>query len=159
MTAEEYYVNEDITVLCKTATSFPDGIQKAHKDLHSLLSSSDQRTFYGISHAESNGNIIYKAAAEQVNEGEAEKLDLETFTIRRGKYISEVLRDWRKDEMSVARTFNTLISDPRIDKKGYCLEIYFNENDMRCLVPLDQSYSKVTATSERTPDHTEKSIN
>ena len=147
MAADEYYIDKDITVLCKTAASFPAGIQKAHKDLHSLLSSSEQRMFYGISYPDRDGNIIYKAAAEQVNKGEAEKLNLEKFTIRRGKYISEVLKDWRKDETSVGKTFRKLLSDPRIDKKGYCLEIYFSENDMRCLVPLDQSYSKETATS------------
>jgi len=149
MTAEEYYVNEDITVLFKTATSFPDGIQKAHKDLHSLLSPSDRRTFYGISYPDRNGNIIYKAAAEQVREDEAKKLNMEAFTIRKGKYICEVLKEWRKDEMSVGRTFKKLLSDPRIDKKGYCLEIYVNEKDMRCLVPLDPSYSRKAGTPEQ----------
>jgi hypothetical protein len=120
----------------------------AHKKLHSLFPGSERRTFYGISYADKNGNIIYKAATDQLHEGEAEQLKLETFIIRKGNYISEVLKDWRKDEMSVGKTFRKLLSDPRIDKKGYCLEIYLNENDMRCLVPLDPSYSKKAATSE-----------
>jgi hypothetical protein len=30
-----------------------------------------------------------------------------------------------------------LLRDPHIDKQGYCLEIYPNEKDVRCLVPLE----------------------
>jgi len=148
MSAQEYFIDKDITVLCLTASSFPSGVQMVHKKLHSLFPTTERRTFYGISYSDKNGNIIYRAATDQLNEGEAAQLNLETFTIRKGKYISEVLKDWRKDEMSVGKTFKNLLSDPRIDKKGYCVEIYLNETDMRCLVPLDPSYSQ-KATSER----------
>lgn len=157
MPVEEFFINEDIKVLCITASSFPDGVQMAHKKLHSLFPGSESRTFYGISYPDKNGNINYKAAAEQLHEGEAEQLKLETFIIRKGNYISEVLKDWRKDEMSVGKTFKKLLADLRIDKKGYCLEIYLNENDMRCLVPLDPS-SKKTGTSDRTQEHTDRNI-
>ena len=146
MAAEEFIIKEDIKVLCITASSFPEGVQLAHKKLHSAFLPLERRTFYGISYPDKNGNIIYKAAADQLHEGEAEQLKLETFIIRKGNYISEVLNDWRKDEMSVGKTFRNLLSDPRIDKKGYCLEIYLNENDMRCLVPLDPSFSKKAGT-------------
>ena len=149
MPTEQYSIDKDITVLCITASSFPDGVQAAHKKLHSLFPASERRTFYGISYGDETGSIIYKAATEQLHEGEARQLNLETFTIRKGKYITEFLHDWRKDEASVGKTFKKLLSDPGIDKKGYCLEIYLNENDVRCLVPLDPSYSKKMGTSKR----------
>ena len=148
MPAEEFFIKDDIKVLCITASSFPDGILMAHKKLHSEFPPLERRTFYGISHPDKNGNIIYKAAADQLHDGEAEQLQLETYIIRKGNYISEVLNDWRKDEMSVGKTFRKLLSDPRIDKKGYSLEMCLNESDIRCLVPLDPSYSKKAATSE-----------
>jgi hypothetical protein len=148
MSTREYSIDKDRTVLCVTASSFPEGVQDAHKKLHSLFPATERRTFYGISYADKGGNIIYKAAADQLDEGEATQLNLETFTIRKGNYVSEVLKDWRRDEMSVGKTFRKLLSDQRIDKKGYCLEIYLNENDMRCLVPLDPSYVQKTPTSE-----------
>jgi hypothetical protein len=148
-TQEEYFIDKDIKVICTTASSFPEGVQMAHKKLHSLFPATQRRTFYGISHPDKSGNIIYKAAADELNEGEAAQFNLERFTIRKGNYISEVLRDWVKDEMSVGKTFRKLLSDQRIDKKGYCLEIYLNDNDMRCLVPLDPSYAKETPTPER----------
>jgi len=140
MPIEEYFIDKDIAVLCATASSFPQGVQAVHKKLHSLFPASEGRIFYGISYPDRNGNINYKAATDQLHEDEAAKFSLETFIIRKGKYISEVLKDWRKDEMSVGKTFKALLSYPRIDKTGYCLEIYMNENDMRCLVPLDPSY-------------------
>ena len=147
MPIEEYVINKNIKVLCVTASSFPADVQTAHKKLHSLVHSTLQRTFYGISFPDKNGNIIYKAATEERYDDETMSLNLETFVIRKGVYISEVLVDWRKDEPSVGRTFQKLLSDPRIDKNGYCLEIYLNDRDMRCLVPLDPSYSqKVAAT-------------
>jgi hypothetical protein len=149
MSTQDYFIDRDIKVLCITASSFPEGVQTAHRKLHSLFPATEHRAFYGISYPDKSGNIIYKAAADQLNEGEATQLNLETFTIRKGNYISEVLKDWRKDEMSVGKTFKKLLSDQRIDKKGYCLEIYLNENDMRCLVPLDPSYTQKTSASER----------
>jgi hypothetical protein len=149
MSAQEYFIDKDIKVLCVTASSFPDGVQMVHKKLHALFPGTKQRTFYGISYSDKNGNIIYKAATDELSEGEARQFNLEAFTIRKGKYISEVLKDWRKDEMSVGKTFRKLLSEPGIDKKGYCLEIYLGENDMRCLVPLDPSYSQKATISER----------
>lgn len=149
MSTRDYFIDKDINVLCITASSFPEGVQMAHKKLHSLFPARERRTFYGISYPDKSGNIIYKAAADQLSEGEATQFNLETFTIRKGNYASEVLKDWSKDEVSVGITFRKLLSDQRIDKKGYCLEIYLNENDMRCLVPLDPSYAQKTSTPQR----------
>jgi hypothetical protein len=138
--AEDYFINNDIKTICVSAKSFPHGVLAAHQQLHSLLDSSAPRTFYGISWGGKNGDIVYKAAAEELSEGEAEKLNLEKFVIRKGKYASELLKDWRKGEAEVGETFRQLLSDPRIDKNGYCVEVYLNEKDMLCLVTLDPGY-------------------
>src|SRR6266496_529232 len=139
-TTEKYFIDKDIKVACVKASSFPQGVGEAFQKLHSILPSSQKRILYGISHGGKNGNIIYRAAAEELHEGEAEELGLERFIIRKGGYISELLEDWRKDETQIGKTFQRLLSDPRIDKKqGYCLEIYLNEKDVRCMVILDPS--------------------
>ena len=91
MQAEAYFIDHDIKVLCLTASSFPDGVQAVHKKLHSLFPPAEGRTFYGISYPDRGGKIIYKAAADQLHEGDAAKFNLEAFTIREGKYICEVL--------------------------------------------------------------------
>ncbi|MGH2576108.1 MAG: transcriptional regulator [Ignavibacteria bacterium] len=132
-------INNDIKVFYVKAESFPNGIKAAHEKLHSLLPSAEGRRFFGISYQGSNGNIIYKAAAEELQKGESEKYGCETFIIKKGEYISETLNDWQKDKGQVDRTFKKLLADPRLDENGYCLEMYPNEKDMMCMVKLDSS--------------------
>lgn len=130
---EKYIINKNMKVFCVTAKSFPDGILSAHQQLYAMLPATEGRNFFVISYPDKNGLIIYKAAVEESYPG-AQKLGCETFTIKKGEYLSEPLTDWRKDETIVARTFKQLISDPRIDKNGFCLEVYLNGNDMKCMV-------------------------
>jgi hypothetical protein len=140
MATEKYFIDKDIKVACVKASSFPMGIGEAYHKLGATLPASEQRKFYGISYAGKDGNIIYRAAANELHDGEAEEFGLETFTIRQGEYISEFLEDWKKDETQIGKTFQKLLSDPRINREqGYCLEIYPNAKDVRCMVLLASS--------------------
>jgi hypothetical protein len=132
-----FTINNDIKVFCVTADSFPEGIGPAHQKLQSILPQASGRKFFGISLPSENGVIIYKAAVEEQYEGEAEKYGLETFIIKKGRYICETLNNWHKDVPFIGKTFQQLLKDPRIDKNGYCLEIYLNDSDMMCLVGID----------------------
>ena len=131
---EKYFLKEDVDVFYITAVSFPDGIMDAHQKLQSLLPSTRGRNFFGISYPDKTGTIIYKAAVEESYPGEAEKYGCKTFVIPKGEYISTLLTDWQKDKTIISRTFKKLLSDPKIDKNGFCLEMYLSENEMRCLV-------------------------
>lgn len=133
---ETYFLDKPVKTFCVTAFHFPLGIKAAYEKLHAVLPSVEGRKFYGISWLVDNGNIIYKAAVEELYEGEGEKYGCETFTIRKGKYISEVLQNWRQDESIVGRTFMQLLSTPGILEDGYCVEVYLNEKDVRCMVTL-----------------------
>jgi hypothetical protein len=137
---KKYIFDKDIPVFYVEADSFPDGILAAHKKLHSLLidaNSSGSRRFFGISYLNGKGNIIYKAAAEEMHQGEAEKYACEKFTVRKGAYISETLIDWSSHVKSVEKTFKNLLAYPGIDINGYCLELYINDTDMICMVKLN----------------------
>ena len=136
---EVIHLEKEIKVCCVTATSFPEGVLEAHKKLRRLFPSETDRSFYGISCPDKEGNIIYKAATAETYEGEAKKYDCEAFTIKRGAFLSKLVPDWRKGENKVKDTFEELLSDPRIDKNGYCLEEYIGEHDMWCMVPLDNT--------------------
>lgn len=137
---DRYFIDSDIVVACTRAASFPEGIGAAYNKLRGILPSPAKRTFYGISRGDRNGDIIYYACAQQLYDREADELGLETFTIRKGEYISEVLEDWRKDEPAIGRVFRSLLLYPDIDAEhGYCVEIYFNEKDVRCMVILQTS--------------------
>ena len=133
---ETYIIEKDIKVLYVTAISFPEGVGGAYKKLHSLLPAESKRTQYGISNPNESGQIIYKAAVEESFPGEGEQFGCKTFTIKKGAYASELLIDWEKNESIIGKTFQKLLMHPDLDKHGYCLEIYLNEKDVRCLVPL-----------------------
>ncbi|MFT3680874.1 MAG: hypothetical protein QM791_11415 [Ferruginibacter sp.] len=133
---EKYLIEKDIRVFCVTATAFPEGIKKAHETLHAMLPAVKDRNFYGLSWGTGNGRIVYKAAVEESYAGEAEQLGCEVFIIRKGEYMSELLKDWQKNELVVGETFQQLLVQPRLDPNGYCVEAYLNEKDMRCMVPL-----------------------
>lgn len=134
---EKYLLKDDIKVFYVTALSFPEGIIEAHQKLESMLPSIKERKFYGISYPDKNGVISYKAAVEESYPGEAEKYGCKTFVIPKGEYISELLSDWNKDVTIVEKTFKKLLADPRIDPNGFCLEMYLENNEMRCMVGLD----------------------
>jgi predicted transcriptional regulator YdeE len=132
---ETITIDKDIKVFYVPAKSFPDGIMEAHQKLHSIVPFSTSRRYFGISRPE-NGVIIYKAATEEVNPGEAEKYNLDTIALKKGKYISVTINDYMKDIQSIERAFKELLANPEIDPQGYCVEWYLSDKDVRCMVRL-----------------------
>jgi predicted transcriptional regulator YdeE len=133
---ENIQLDNDITVMYINATSFPEGVLAAHQKLHSLIPFSTERKYFGLSRPEGSRGIIYKAAAEEKQPGEAAKLNLETITIKKGKYISAKLHDYMKDLPAIGTTFQQMITRPDIDPKGYCVEWYLGDKDVQCTVRL-----------------------
>ncbi|MFD0751382.1 transcriptional regulator [Mucilaginibacter calamicampi] len=134
---ETIQLEKDIKVMCVTATSFPAGIMAAHQKMHSLTPHSTERKYFGLSRPESgNGEIIYKAAAEQLEPGEAEKLNLETIDIKKGNYVSVTLHNFMDDPSAIGATFQQMIARPDIDPQGYCVEWYLTDKDVQCMVRL-----------------------
>lgn len=130
-------LDNDITVMYVTATSFPEGVMAAHQKLHSLIPFSTQRKYFGLSRPEGgDGEIVYKAAAEILESGEAEKLNLDTISIKKGNYISVTLHDYMKDPPAIGDTFQQMIARPDIDPEGYCVEWYLSDKDVQCMVRL-----------------------
>lgn len=132
---ENYLVDNDISVLCITATSFPGGIQEAFSKIHSLVPDTGRRTTYGISYGSPNGSIIYKAGVKGLQPDEAQQLGCEEYTIRKGKYIGRVV-NWKKNVAQIGETFQTLLADPLIDRTGACIEEYINDDEVKCMVRL-----------------------
>jgi hypothetical protein len=134
---ETIILDKDIKVLYEQASSFPEGVKAAHEKLHVLFPYSTERNYFGISRPE-NQVIIYKAAVEEIKNGEAEKFGLPTMIIRKGNYISTVIHDFMKDIPAIGRSFQQLLAHPDIDPDGYCVEWYLNMQDVRCMVRLKQ---------------------
>jgi hypothetical protein len=130
-------LDDDIKVFYVTAKSFPGGIMEAHQKLHSLTPFSNGRRFFGLSRPE-NGIIVYKAAAEEMGGGEAEKLNCDTLIIKKGKYICLTINDFMKDIQSIGKAFKELLANPGLDPDGYCVEWYLNDKDVKCMIRLNE---------------------
>jgi hypothetical protein len=132
---EKIVINKDISVFYVKAKKFPEGIQKAFDTLHVKIPGSQDRVFYGISRPEV-GEICYKAAVEELYPGEAEVFHLELLQIRKGIYLSEIVKEYMKNISEISQTFQRLLGHPDLDPDGYCVEWYFNARDVNCMVRL-----------------------
>jgi len=133
---EKYELEKDISVMYVEADSFPLGIKAAFEKLEEVIPGKEERTFFGISHADKSGKIIYKAAAWEKYEGEGESYGLEIFRIGKGVYVGELISDYKNNISLIGNTFQKLLKDPRLDTDSYCLEWYKGCDDVLCLVKL-----------------------
>lgn len=131
---ETIVVEKDINVHCVAAESFPEGILAAHQKLHALLPLKERR-YFGLSRPE-NGTIVYKAAAEAVEMDKGKSIDCELYFIKNGRYRCITVLNYMEDLQGIGKAFEKLISDPDIDPNGYCIEFYYNEKDVKCMVRL-----------------------
>jgi hypothetical protein len=133
---ETITLDTDIKVLYTTAASFPDGIVEAHEKLHLLIPFSEERKYFGISRPEGDG-IVYRAAAEELYPGEAARFKLATLILKKGRYICITVKDYISNLPDINHAFTNLIEQSEIDPMGYCVEWYYNNRDVRCMVRLD----------------------
>jgi hypothetical protein len=133
---ETIHINNDIKIFYTTAKSFPDGIMDAFNELHSKVPASVNRIYYGISRPD-NGHITYKAAVEELYDGEANKLGFEKMIIKKGLYAYSTIKDFMKNTPEIGKAFQELLTSPNLDLNGYCVEWYLNDKDVMCMVRLN----------------------
>ncbi|MDP9041946.1 MAG: transcriptional regulator [Bacteroidota bacterium] len=131
--------DNDIKVFYVSAKTFPEGISDATQELHKLFTFSKERKIFGLSRPENNGKIVYRAAAEELKEGEATKFNCKTLIIKKGNYICLTVNDFRKDIMSIDRAFKQLLNEPNLDPQGYCVEWYDTDKEaVKCMIRLNE---------------------
>jgi predicted transcriptional regulator YdeE len=136
---ETIKLDNNIKVFYVTAKSFPEGIADATQELHSLFPFSKERKIFGMSRPENDGKIVYRAAAEELKEGEAAKLNCNTLIIKKGNYICLTVNDFREDIRSIDKAFKQLLKEPDLDPEGYCVEWYDTEKEaVKCMIRLDE---------------------
>ena len=139
---ENFKLKKDINLFCVKADSFPDGIKAAHQKLVSIAKRIGNRNYFGVSYLYDD-EILYMAAAEINSDKETIPPACETYTLKKGNYISIYISDFAKDPSQIGKAFKTLLAEPEIDENGCCAECYFpegadgtNAKDVRCMVRL-----------------------
>lgn len=130
-------IEKEISVVYETAESFPEGIQAAFDSLHRKLGEKKKRRIFGLSRPEGKKGIVYRACAEELFPGEAEKLALPKLVILAGAYYCTEIKDVMKNPTKIGEAFHNWLHKPDIDPDGYCVEWYSEDNkDVKCLVRI-----------------------
>jgi len=130
---EKYILTDDLRVFGVQVESFPNGIGEAFDSLIKMLPGRFNRSFYGISYMK-DGAMVYIAAAEEKDKGEAQKYHCERYIVEKGEYLTETIRDWRKKTDHIGEVFHEMMRDPHVDKTKPCIEWYKNDDEMFCMV-------------------------
>lgn len=131
---EKINLENDIKAFGLQVTTFPTGIDEAFNELIKKTGdSAGNRNYYGISEFK-NGRMYYYAAAEEKQDGEAEKFNYESYTIKGGEYFAETLKNWRSKTNCIKDIFSEMMKDNRIDKTTPAIEWYKNDEQMLCMV-------------------------
>lgn len=131
---ETINLNENIVLHCVDASSFPEGVEKAHQSLHALLPYTADRKYFGLSWPGQQGKIIYKAAAAELHPGELSAYHLETKTIIKGDYLYIDVQDFMNNIPAIGNAFQQLIHEDSIAADGFCIEWYLSDQLCRCMV-------------------------
>jgi hypothetical protein len=132
-----YRLNENIRVFGIQVNSAPERIGAAFDMLAKMVDGGFNRSFYGISMM-NKGKFIYRAATEEIFEGEGDKYACEKYTIEQGYYLAVTLRDWRKKTESIKDIFHEMMHDHRVDCTKPFVEWYKDDDEMICMVKVDK---------------------
>lgn len=134
MTMEIFNLTTDLKVFGKQVKTFPNGIKEAFDELIAMVPDGMQRSHFGLSYITADGKIIYYAASQEKQEGEAEKLKCERFIIEKGGYLTVTIKDWMKKTDSIKNVFGEMMKDSRVDKTKWAVEWYKNDDEMMCML-------------------------
>jgi hypothetical protein len=80
--------------------------------------------------------MVYKAAVEEKFKGEAEKLGMESYLVKKGEYLSTVVHNFMADIPSIGNAFRQLVEAPGVHPNTVGVEEYISNTDVRCMVPM-----------------------
>ncbi len=103
-----FELEENIPLFCITASSFPQGIPEAFQQLIQKLPTQTDKTFFGIAYPGDSGVMIYKAAVRESFSGEADQYGCESLILQKGSYLTETVRDWKNNTVSIHEVFSQL---------------------------------------------------
>jgi len=135
---ETYNLKNDLKVFGKEVRTFPLGVAEAFHDLLTMIPDGSHRAYYGLSHIDEMGKIIYKAAAEENYAGEAEKYNCKRYLIEKGEYLAVSITNWRDNTDCIKDVFHDMMEDDRADKTKDVVEWYKTETEMLCLVKVKE---------------------
>jgi hypothetical protein len=134
---ESFHIEHDIVLYTLKASSFPDGVLAAHQQLHKLIPMSEGIEYFGISRPDESGKIGYRAAVACASLDPQIASQLDVIVLPKGHYVGLYISNFMENVQQVAHAFRRILTYPRIDPNGWCVERYEGMNDVRCMVRLE----------------------
>ncbi|MEJ1239979.1 hypothetical protein WBG78_17700 [Chryseolinea sp. T2] len=132
---ETIKIKENISAFGFRVHTFPDGIKDAFDTLQGLLPDGIDRTYYGISYMD-NDEVVYHAAVQELNPGEAEKYNCERYTIQKGEYTADRVHQWMKKVHTIKDIFSEMLKDECPVEDRPAIEWYLNDDEMICMIRI-----------------------
>ena len=129
---------DELNLMYVQASSFPEGVQEAWRQLESRLPTIKRRKFFGTSRLVGE-KIEYRACVVPSDESEPSRLGLDTFTIPAGNYASKNLVDWTK-QTQIKTIFEELSSKYTVDSSRPHIEFYRSQKELVLMVPIVHPY-------------------
>jgi len=131
---ETFIIKKNIETFGFQVKTFPEGIGEAFDSLIEMVPEGLNRSYYGISYMTPDNKVVYIAAVEEKNKGEAERNKCERYTIEQGKYLAVTVKDWRQKTDTIKDVFHGMMHEKNIDRSKPCVEWYKNDDEMLCMV-------------------------
>ena len=131
---DTYEINKDIPVFGFQVKTFPEGIGEAFDSLIAMVPEGLNRSYYGIAYMTLKNEVVYIAAVEEKNKGEAEKNRCERYTIEKGKYVVVQVLGWRQKTDRIKDVFESMMKEKNVDLTKPCVEWYKNDDEMLCML-------------------------
>lgn len=132
---ELYHQSENITVSGILVKDFPEKIKEAFDSLFNNLGA--ERDYFGISWMDENGKVVYYAMAREAFAGEGRLYGYELFTIEKGSYKTEMIRNWMSKTGSIKDVLHNLMGNNSPGAGNPCIEWYRSDEEMLCMVKAD----------------------
>ncbi|HLT75552.1 MAG TPA: hypothetical protein VKZ68_10705 [Ohtaekwangia sp.] len=129
---ERIQLTSEIRVFGLEVENFPHDIGAAFSRLANLVEGGFNRPYYGICEMK-EGSAIYRAAAQEMYEGEGEKYACKSYVIEKGTYLAVTVHDWRRNTESIKDVFEDILEDDRVDFAKPFVEWYKDDMEMICM--------------------------
>jgi len=131
---EEFILESDVDVMYEIAVDFGQDIAQSFVRLaDKIQNDGKKRDCYGIV-LKANGAMQYRAAFNELYEGEAESLGIPSFQIEKGKYWAIKIEQWNQKLLEIGPTFDQILKSGKVDTNSPCIEYYHTESDLICMV-------------------------
>lgn len=128
-------IKENVSAFGFRVHTFPDGIKDVFDSLQALLPDGIDRTYYGISYMD-NDEVVYHAAVQELNPGEAEKYNCDRYTILKGEYTADRVHQWMKKTHTIKDIFASMLKDDCPIEDRPAIEWYLNDDEMICMIRI-----------------------